>query len=907
MLRHRSHLLLLIVPACVALASACGGGDTNAADGGDLGADAVTDASGDASTDGGADADAAVDTAADGSADSEGPLDVLTDADTTADADAVTDATTDAATDATTDTDAATDADTGAPWVLEVSPTLPAPPDDPLAQSPKVSCGVYLAERCVGGGLERCEIYDPATESFVDDPDPLLRRVFLYDRWYDLYASPQGQTGEPVFTEGMAPATPESVWGDPEKFARYDGAGDSAIWTGVALTSDIFRYMETGTDADYQRVEAKVRALLTKFDVTGVPGYLARHHFLYMPEGGPVDRRFFQKWPGQLGHRDMPMPHPESVPDLSPVYLSGLPKPDGTTAPVQAYWNGHPSIDQYTGPMVAFPLVLPLLKDDALKARIVEHMRCYLNRLERIELRNLQDNPELLDLLTSFLAGSGLNLDPDDIDLTKLDTIVAFALRGINNMNQAGFDATCPEGPPRVATRVLDADDPTFISKVLDLAADLQQGAEDITESQIDHMYAPSIRGGDAAHMIHLAVMVWWMTGDDAYLDFLRDDLLGPIRADEVALTMQSLRLPDWCFKFYGDHITYGTLWQLITMLGDSPLRTSMVRAMEEEMWQKALYNHDSSKFNVMYATSGDDEELSSRQVAIESAVLNLERFGGGGDVIDSPRRTYARTRGEVWEGMQDEGIGFRCPTEAQREQCEGGETVLGIDTESKIISYTCDGRVGECTMADGKCTEGLADDALPPRLRNYADFMWQRSPFDVGSGGDGGRKQSPGRDLSEPYWMARYYGFIEAGAGQVLAWRPAGVCDVGPELLEFEISEFTGLCIPGETTCEVVTTVSVGGGLKVSKDGVAQEATLSADDFAELQSMLQQSAFLEAMEADDPGCPLLLDYAVDFSLTWYLQDPIVQKSVQGCAVDSEHPMGVVFNKVKSLVSKYGL
>jgi hypothetical protein len=407
--------------------------------------------------------------------------------------------------------------------------------------------------------------------------------------------------------------------------------------------------------------------------------------------------------------------------------------------------------------------------------------------------------------------------------------------------------------------------------------------------------------------MIQLAVTVWWMTGDDAYLDFLGNDLLGPIRADEVALTMQSLRLPDWCLKFFGDHITYGTHWQLISMLGDSELRTSMVRAMEEEMWQKALYNHHSSKFNIMYAASGTDSELSSRQAAIEMAVLNLERFGGGGDVIDSPRRTYTLDRGATATAMQSEGIEFLCPTEEQRQQCEGDNSVLGIDTEGAIISYVCDGRVGECVMADGKCTNGLADDGLPPRLRGYADFMWQRSPFNVGASGDGGRKQSPGRDLSEPYWMARHYGYITEGAGQVLAWRDAGACEVKPELLDFTVTEFSGPCEPGASPCTTKTTVSVGGGLSVDVDGAVTQATMSEVDYDAFEAKLQDAAFLAAMASSDPGCPLLLDYGVNFALTWYVQDPIVQTGIQGCSVDSEHPFGVVFDSLKALVAKYGL
>ena len=61
--------------------------------------------------------------------------------------------------------------------------------------------------------------------------------------------------------------------------------------------------------------------------------------------------------------------------------------------------------------------------------------------------------------------------------------------------------------------------------------------------------------------------------------------------AVEVALTMLAFRLPDFCFKFYGDHITYGTHWQLITMLPESDLKQSMIRVMEEELWQKGLWN----------------------------------------------------------------------------------------------------------------------------------------------------------------------------------------------------------------------------------------------------------------------------------------------------------------------------
>ncbi len=59
----------------------------------------------------------------------------------------------------------------------------------------------------------------------------------------------------------------------------------------------------------------------------------------------------------------------------------------------------------------------------------------------------------------------------------------------------------------------------------------------------------------------------------------------------------------------------------------------------------------------------------------------------------------------------------------------------------------------------------GIQADSTP-------DFMWQRSPFKIGdSFVVDGQKQSPGTDLSKPYWMARHYSYITNGTGQMLVW----------------------------------------------------------------------------------------------------------------------------------------
>ena len=69
-----------------------------------------------------------------------------------------------------------------------------------------------------------------------------------------------------------------------------------------------------------------------------------------------------------------------------------------------------------------------------------------------------------------------------------------------------------------------------------------------------------------------------------------------------------------------------------------------------------------------------------------------------------------------------------------------------------------------------------MARSPLPPSQRAYEDFLWQRNPYKLGGGGDGDQ-QSPGLDFSEVYGLARYYGFLDEGKAQVLAWRPMGSC----------------------------------------------------------------------------------------------------------------------------------
>ena len=75
--------------------------------------------------------------------------------------------------------------------------------------------------------------------------------------------------------------------------------------------------------------------------------------------------------------------------------------------------------------------------------------------------------------------------------------------------------------------------------------------------------------------------------------------------------------------------------------------------------------------------------------------------------------------------------------------------------------------------MEDGKCADAMAATGVPPTLRRYEGFLWEGSSWVLGRGeGVEGNRQGAGLDFTESYWLARYYGFQEGGAGHVLAWK---------------------------------------------------------------------------------------------------------------------------------------
>ncbi|MBM4398058.1 MAG: hypothetical protein FJ087_20520 [Deltaproteobacteria bacterium] len=661
---------------------------------------------------------------------------------------------------------------------LVLKPPL-ATPADPLKGTGIESCATYLEERCEAGKLRKCGVYDPAAKAFVAEPDPLLKRVLLWERWRDLYSTADGMTTERTFNVATPPGTPESEWSKPERFASHQGMGDSGIWTGWTVIGRILRYAQTGTEADYERMEDGVRTLLAMYDVSGVPGYFIRYFFLNLEPGSPNTPDHLLRWfdETKLSHhyRDV---DPAALAGLPAIYRDGITDAEGKVWKGRPMWQGRPSIDQNTGPMNALPMAWAMLRDETLKERISHHLTCYLKRLQRIELVNLQQNPELASALMQFFNAGELKLDPGDIDLLKIDKIVGYVQRQINTANEATFDKTCPATVQYAPWRVVDAAAPDFLIQLLGLVNDMDTSAGG--ENQIDHYYFPNLRGGDAVHLIHLAAMAYWFTGDEQYRTFLFDEVIGNLRGIEVAATAGAFDQSKFCSHFFGDQLTYGSWWVLLGMLEDSELKTALQQSFHDEMWDKLLKTKGNADFYIMYAGEVPDEIAKGKAEALAYALPAIRGMGGNGwvdgtNLLDDPRRSYTLKPDFVMEHAP-EGIEAVCPTEAEYKSCTTEIVYQGlkIPGQNLLHDYECaEPGPWDCKLPNGRCTEKMTNLPLPVQLRQYTDWLWQRNPFELNKGvGLEGGVQMPGADLSEPYWNARRYGFVTEGAGQVLAWE---------------------------------------------------------------------------------------------------------------------------------------
>lgn len=80
---------------------------------------------------------------------------------------------------------------------------------------------------------------------------------------------------------------------DNGNLLRYEPDGDSALWTGMYVTSQAMRYLTTREPEALQNVRKSVKGLLTLIDITGNPKEFARTLATYSP-GQPIPQKWHQ-------------------------------------------------------------------------------------------------------------------------------------------------------------------------------------------------------------------------------------------------------------------------------------------------------------------------------------------------------------------------------------------------------------------------------------------------------------------------------------------------------------------------------------------------------------------------------------------------------------------------------------
>ena len=615
------------------------------------------------------------------------------------------------------------------------------------------SCGIYKQTRCNHGRVQVCDIYDTKNKQFVDNPDEVLKRDYLYERWYDLYQSIHGITVGRVFKQVIKPDTPEEEWSKPELFQDWSGKGDGAIWAGTALIAYVLRYANTGTEADYQRMVKKVKQVLRLFEVTDVPGHLARYFYCEVPNDIPTDD------PTKILEHHNPNDKNwfESVPikedtkaDL-PDYLKNGFEYNGQHVDCKAFLRDTPSIDQYSAPLVGFALAWDLLKDDSLKQRIAYQVTCHLKKLKKMRIYNLQKNKKLLDSLKNFLMQGQLNLDPGDMDFTKLNEIIIYYVPMYSQLNMEDYDRSCPDKLSYDFDEEIDVSKPGYMAKLFNFVGRLMH--KEAMDNAISLFMVPSVRGGDAIQMLLRGVMAYHMTGDPQYKEFVLKELIGREHALDTIDTAGAMVLPKWCRKFYGENITYIPFFGLMMLLDEGKIKDRLRVSMKTEFKEKSMKGLENAVFDLLYylsETRDVDPELGDY---VQNALYQVKHFGGNGGVtLDEPRRDYDL---DLTQNTPP-GIELEYPSEKDIEICEKGFDFMGIHVPGRKIDRNLP----------------MAKKAVPIEYRAPEDYIWQRNPFAVKYIRSHGREQTPGVDLILPYWMARQANLITKGKGDVLVWK---------------------------------------------------------------------------------------------------------------------------------------
>jgi len=652
------------------------------------------------------------------------------------------------------------DADDNDVMEITVGPSISA--NDSVLPAEIESCSLIAAEECRAGTLHRCAIYDAAADEFPENPPAFLERILYIDRYGDLYNTKDFSQLVYYHTEYIAPGTPEQTWSAPAMFDYYRDHGDSAFYQGYHVCAAAHRFAVTGTDADYRRMVEHLERQLGNWRITGVPGYMIRAVSAMLEDGTAIPPGHpeynLREYKERTNHVLYTVTEPDLLALLPAYYYEGV-TIDDVYYPTTPMIEGGPSLDAYSGALLGFDYAYDLLRseDQALKDEIAECVTCFIGRLRKIRVTNVQDSI-LGSLAMEYLMGTGsLHLDPDDINLDDIDTMVGYVAEAIPPDDPGDFQFECSDTLPSDVhpNYDWDANDPSFLIHLLSLAYRLSG----LGDYPIDFVYLTSHRGGDVAFMAHWMTLAYHVTGDERYLNFIREALVHEIDGLAVLNTAGSFYLPPYCGSWIGGDLLHPIIHTTLRHLGDGPLTDELRRTLLEEFKNKLFLTDDNAYFGVTYGTvmSADDDPEAADYLTWAVGELN-------GYVIHpeyplDPKRNY--NTDYITDPLPD--YPPTPPTAEEVAVCEQGFELFGIE----IVP-------GPGVDPDFEVISPLA---LPVGMRVPHELIWHFSPFNLKRdfGDAEGRRIYMFTDLTVPFWIADYHQAIPDGQDMALGWQDTG------------------------------------------------------------------------------------------------------------------------------------
>lgn len=415
------------------------------------------------------------------------------------------------------------------------------------------------ADECVPGKEKdgkSCEFWDNKNLDWTqtDQTNKLYDRYEEYQRWQHNDLMPFG---------GVADAHYET---DEHKvISRYDGVGDSAIWTGTYLAAESIRYMVDGSVAARQNVIDLVNTLHMFFNVAGSPGLLSRY-------------AYESQYRSDMGVKLYGNPVCESNTVFCDILY------DGKTYD----YKGHISRDQYQGILMGYSFAYDALGEDYEEIRkiirddIVEFVDVIMNK-QHVYVTLTYDGtpipfPSGIDARFMVLAPREMSGDHIRIDYCSTESSSC-------ETNIFGFQ----EFMPNIATLLRQADGLSWLPKSIP-------------------------RAGSAimlANIFNIGIQVTegiegYEEKNQAYKDFYynNDDDWGNVN-DWLDQAEQWFYNNECGGKYYGINIAMEPMYNLLRLEKNMDIRGRIYfNVLQAKMWEK-VKTHKNTFFTYIYSSQG--------------------------------------------------------------------------------------------------------------------------------------------------------------------------------------------------------------------------------------------------------------------------------------------------------------